>query len=588
MAQENIIEPFGPTTEVPAGYPLTSSLDENNAQIGASAAAAYSLKRMITGSYADIDVADIEKENLYIDPTNVRWLVNYQVGGSYYQSVSLEVDGGERIKVAWNGTGELVFAVVTDAEPTNLGSIDFASGESLRKVSASDGEVEFVVPSDAYRVVFNWKTVFDTTPFSLAVETQESYVRRMIEQSMKDVSVSANNRIVVAASNTPDELKAIADYVCDGTNDEVEVQGAIDSAIAKGYKVLLLRGDYYLDAPTKKYDSSNDTFLLIDTSPATGSSVSRSFCMEGESPAVRPTIHISDTAYEALGSSTQYHFVGITDSTQYGGFVDLKNITFQLPSNQKKVVALDFVKYGGYARVHSVYCYGYTNGYNGQQITISNPPAVAVEGCVGIKFVGKGPNGSYGSEITDCNIFGFNEGICINTEWTVCNHVCSIFCVTGWVFGKYTTSNIHAQCHPTVLICCGDERGVNLPVFYNSQNGLQNIDMIAFSIERNAQNTPGGVLGNYATERVQGSTRGRIDYTQGQSSNSTTARFWEYGHGHNMTTRNMAHAASGATTVRNGYNPNYMQRFYDETLGKEVICVNEQTKTWKDGAGEIV
>lgn len=584
MAITNI-NPFAPTSEVPEGYPLTSSLDENNAQKGAAAAAAYNLKRMITGDNVVIDPNNLTKDTLHIDSSNVRWLIQYAQKNNL-KSVSYPLDGIEKIRITCNGSAYVRFAIVTDATPTDLGSIDFATGESIRTVLSGQSE-EFEVPSDADRVVINWSSDFVDNPFGFVAIKQESVVKEMIDEGL-DGATGFTNRIIVAASNTPEELAAKADIKCTGTNDEVALNLAIENAIENKLGVLLLRGDYYLDAPTKKYSSNNDTFLLIDTSPASGSSVSRSFCMEGESPAVRPTVHMSDTAYEALSSSTQYHLVGITDSTQYGGFVELKNIIFQLPSNQKKVVALDFLNYGGYARIHSVYCYGYTNGYNGQQITISNPPAVAVEGCVGIKFVGKGPNGSYGSEITDCNIFGFNEGICINTEWTVCNHVCSIFCVTGWVFGKYTTTNIHAQCHPTVLICCGDERGVNLPVFYNSQNGLQNIDMIAFSIERNANNTPGGVLGNYATERVQGSSRGRIDYTQGQSSNSTTARFWEYGHGHNMTTRNMAHAASGATSVRNGYAPNYMQRFYDETLGKEVICVNEQSKTWKDGAGNVV
>lgn len=396
--------------------------------------------------------------------------------------------------------------------------------------------------------------------------------------------------IYVAASNTPDELKSSADYICDGVNDEAEIQAAIDSAIANGYKVLMLRGDYYLDAPTKNYTSTQDAFILINTSPTTSGGNSRSVVIEGEGAALGLTanLRVSSSAYESCVGTKQYSLLAVYDSSQYGGHVELRNLRTYIPSNQKKICSMDFLNYGGYARIHSIYCFGYTNGYNGQNITISNPPAVAVEGCIGIRFIGKGPNGSYGSEITDCNFSGFNEGICINTEWTVLNHVCSIFCVTGWVFGKYTSSSIHAQCHPLVLICCGAERDVNLPLFYNSTNGLQNIDMIAFSIERNVANTPGGVLGSYATERVQGSSRGRIDFTTGQASNSVTERFWEYGHGHNMTTRNMAHAVSGSTSVRSGYNPNYMQRFYDETLGREVICVNEQNKTWKDGAGNVV
>lgn len=583
MANTNI-NPFAPTGELPEGYPLSTSLDENNAQKAAAASSAYALKRMITGDYEVIDPNDLTKETLYIDPTNERWLISYAQQNNL-SSVSYLLEGVKSIKVAWPGSGNLAFAIVTDATPVDEGALALATGESIRILAASQGEVEIDVPTDAYRVVFDWKSDFVENPFSFVVVKQESVVGEMIDEKIAG-GTGLKNRIIVAASNTPEELAATADYKCTGTNDEVALNMAISDAIAKGFGVLLLRGDYYLDAPTKTYNTSNDTFLLVDTSPQNGGS-SRSITIEGENPArnITPYIHLSDSAYEALDSTKQYSLIAVYDSSQYGGFVEMKNIFIRLPYNQKKVCALDFLNFGGYARLQSLSLYAYTNGYNNNgtpvNVTISDPPAVAAEGCIGIRFIGKGPNGTYASEMSNISVCAFNEGICINTEWTICSHVVGVFCNYAWVFGKYTSSGIHAQCHPTVLICCGDERGVNLPLFYHSTNGLQNIDMIAFSIERNAANTPGGVLGNYATERVQGSTRGRIDYTQGQASNSTTARFWEYGHGHNMTTRNMAHAASGTTTIRNGYNPNYLQRYYDTTIGEELVCVDEQNKVWK-------
>jgi len=49
---------------------------------------------------------------------------------------------------------------------------------------------------------------------------------------------------VVAASNSLDTSKAQADYVCDGTNDEVEIQAAIDALGGVGGRVLLLEGKY--------------------------------------------------------------------------------------------------------------------------------------------------------------------------------------------------------------------------------------------------------------------------------------------------------------------------------------------------------
>lgn len=469
-----------------------------------------------------------------------------------------------------NGEGDIVdFSTTYDGTPTSL--ITPNNGYSI-----SEGYVTF--EEDGY----------------IHVQTIDRSASSFILYSDRQM----NEDFVVAASNTPNDLKEKADAVCAGTNDEVVLQSALDGSRLLGKKIKLLRGDYYLDAPTKTYSSSNDTFLLANTSPIGGTYYpnSNSIVVKGESWAsdMRPTIHVSDAAYEALDDSTQYSMLAVYDNTNYGGHVEIKNVDFRYPWNQKKICGVDMYKYGGYARMHSVRVIAYTSGYDGHTVNISNPPAVAVEGCIGIRFIGQGPNGTYGSEITDTTVSGCNEGVCINTEWTVCTHVATIFCVTGWVFGKYrytgTNSNFSSSAtHPIVLICCGDERGVNLPYFYYN-SGLQEIEMIAFSIERNALNTPGGVLGDYAKEQTPGSFRGSISYCQGQGAgNNANARFWEYGHGHNMRTINTSQKLSGTTTDRNGYySVNYLQRFYDTTLGKEVICVDEENRTWKDLAGNTV
>ena len=58
--------------------------------------------------------------------------------------------------------------------------------------------------------------------------------------------------VVVAASNSNDEDKAIADYVCDGANDELEIQAALNNFISKSGTVILCDGQYYIDS---LYDS---------------------------------------------------------------------------------------------------------------------------------------------------------------------------------------------------------------------------------------------------------------------------------------------------------------------------------------------
>src|SRR4030043_392927 len=52
--------------------------------------------------------------------------------------------------------------------------------------------------------------------------------------------------LTVAASDASDISKGRADYICDGVNDEVQIQAAIDALPALGGRVLLTEGNFYL------------------------------------------------------------------------------------------------------------------------------------------------------------------------------------------------------------------------------------------------------------------------------------------------------------------------------------------------------
>jgi hypothetical protein len=57
-------------------------------------------------------------------------------------------------------------------------------------------------------------------------------------------TITRSATIVVAASDSSEKSKAQADYVCDGTNDEVEIQAAITALPVVGGKVYLCEGNY--------------------------------------------------------------------------------------------------------------------------------------------------------------------------------------------------------------------------------------------------------------------------------------------------------------------------------------------------------
>ena len=61
-------------------------------------------------------------------------------------------------------------------------------------------------------------------------------------------NVTRSATFVIAASDSSTLSKQQADYVCDGTDDQVEIQAAIDALPASGGKILLLSGNYAFSA----------------------------------------------------------------------------------------------------------------------------------------------------------------------------------------------------------------------------------------------------------------------------------------------------------------------------------------------------
>lgn len=76
-------------------------------------------------------------------------------------------------------------------------------------------------------------------------------------------NVTRSATFVVGASNSSTKSKQEADYVCDGTDDQVEIQAAIDSLPASGGSILFLEGTFVLDAPNDFYISGSKYALNV-------------------------------------------------------------------------------------------------------------------------------------------------------------------------------------------------------------------------------------------------------------------------------------------------------------------------------------
>ena len=108
-------------------------------------------------------------------------------------------------------------------------------------------EIEGNIPKYSYTGLWTSGSIVD----SLVSETDdETRIQQTIDMLNKEASISdststGNLLVRVAASNVPDRVKAGADLICDGVEDEKEIQTAIDMLGERGGTVLLEGGDFY-------------------------------------------------------------------------------------------------------------------------------------------------------------------------------------------------------------------------------------------------------------------------------------------------------------------------------------------------------
>ena len=425
------------------------------------------------------------------------------------------------------------------------------------------------------------------------------------EMGKKLAAIAHKGEIFVAAADASEEEKLAADYQCTGTHDEIVIQQAVNAIYAMGGGMLLLsRGTFMIDSfpnHDNNDDGGSDTAILIPSNNTTGYEIriiGGVMRYSGGDNSKGTTIRVSDSCYESLNPNSKYKIFRATYNTSLAGkskvSLFMESLAIDLPYNQKKIMCIDLL-YCNRVFIHLVTCKAYISGYNGRTVSRTNPPDIAVEGCVGIRFTG-GSNFGYLCEYRNLDASGFYEGFQVGGEHVVCSNLGGTFNFYTYTFGNYPWSE--GFNHPITMINCSQEATVNYPLFAycsesrnNSESG-QMISIINFNLENLPSQIPGGAFGNLAREVKPGTFHGEIIYTiqykYGGSPLSTTMKFWEDGHGHRFQSRNSTQLLACDTTTRNSYAPNYLQRIWDTTLNKEVICVDTANKTWKDTAGNTV
>lgn len=388
----------------------------------------------------------------------------------------------------------------------------------------------------------------------------------------------SGHEIYVAASDSHPTDKEKADIVCDGDNDQDDLQRAINALGSCGI-VHLAAGNYRVDAFTKAINGPdyaiktniNSKVKLIGVVRANGS-------IDYDKPRVNGVrILVTKKCYASLDSKRQYAVICGDDKDDFGEVMSqeltIKGLSVILPDNQKNIICIDGYHLGALnvdeARVGTYYMNrGLGAGTNFH---------IGVPGCIGIRGL-QGSNN--GSETIFRSIYaiGLGIGFDLSGEHLVCIQLGAIGNRYGYRFSAYSPHK-WAWCHPITLINCCDEVSANYPLF--GPNELhQAVNLINFNIEHYTNIFTEG--GEYAREAVPGQWRGNIDYDiqdwEYDITNSPYRRFWAAdGSGSGTISRNNAHTPTLSTKERHSFAATIGQTVIDTDLNRTATCLRPGT-----------
>lgn len=228
-------------------------------------------------------------------------------------------------------------------------------------------------------------------------------------------SAEEPNKVTVASSDTA-WGRLIADYVCDGIGDQVEIQTALNSLAPEGGILELLPGDYYKSSAGPITIPSN-IYLLME----------------------RATIHqadVPDFEYEMVFSNADFEGEGNDNITIEGGLIQGTSY-MALNFREVRTLRLEDIELNGIGKEFSVYGVG---------IKIWSGEDIIVRGC----YFHDGRTGLYLSGVTRGVIENnlFRDQSYIGTEISIedAGHGIvgnTLITVTGNVFDNCTSALVN-------------------------------------------------------------------------------------------------------------------------------------------------
>lgn len=404
--------------------------------------------------------------------------------------------------------------------------------------------------------------------------------------------------VYIAAADSGAEAKAAADFVCGGEHDEQTLASALAECDRLGKNAYLYNGVYNIDGFRDVGDGGPRAAIVLPRSHRELAIIGQNH-EYGIQKSFRNGVvfYVSAAALTcADGAEASVVRGGWTEAgIQNGSSLRMENLAVALANNAQAVRCVD-LRRTDRAEIKNLTMISYGDALENDGVGLDVTAPLPKKGCIGLTMT-DGSNYNY-SNYTNVHAYGFDEGIQVGGEHVVCVNCGATGGNYGFTFGNY---EVHCGSnHPITLINCLDERNVNLPYFgkwcgdeapggKTRLRGAQEVTFVGFNIERTAEHTPGGRLGELMREEIPGLWRGSVDFTAQTAWNSLNAvdfKLWESdGSGSGMRTRNVCHKAVCGTLERLSYYPSFGQQVFDTDLNKMLVCVDPDLKKWVDFDG---
>ena len=164
-------------------------------------------------------------------------------------------------------------------------------------------------------------------------------VYQAIQSSMVNISTGLPF-IAVASSEAPSTIKSVCQFICDGSDDNIEIQNAINSLASTGGKVFLTKGKFFISQPIE----TGNTLIEL--------------CGEGALLDLREdTLNSPDrggTILQAVGNTDLLHIGGAKGTT-------IHDLSFFGYGRNKTDNTSYGIRFTGYADTDRIYNCGFTN-----------------------------------------------------------------------------------------------------------------------------------------------------------------------------------------------------------------------------------